>query len=129
MSNSLDRLNVISLFVADVAVAKTFYQRIFGARIIFEDADSAVVGFDNVMLNLLVDTQAADLVAPTTVATKSHGVRCQFTIFVDDVDSVCEGLVAAGVTTLTPALDRPWGKRTACFEDPDGHNWEVAQDI
>jgi uncharacterized glyoxalase superfamily protein PhnB len=26
-------------------------------------------------------------------------------------------------------MDRAWGMRTASFEDPDGHIWEVAQEL
>jgi uncharacterized glyoxalase superfamily protein PhnB len=26
-------------------------------------------------------------------------------------------------------MDREWGVRTACFTDPDGHVWEVAQQL
>jgi lactoylglutathione lyase len=26
-------------------------------------------------------------------------------------------------------MNREWGKRTASFTDPDGHLWEIAQDL
>jgi lactoylglutathione lyase len=38
-------------------------------------------------------------------------------------------LSGRGVELINGPLDRPWGQRTACFADPDGHLWEVAQSI
>jgi uncharacterized glyoxalase superfamily protein PhnB len=26
-------------------------------------------------------------------------------------------------------MNRDWGMRTACFADPDGHIWEIAQEL
>ncbi len=43
--------------------------------------------------------------------------------------AVCAQLGRRGVSLLNGPIDRPWGKRTACFADPDGHLWEIAQDI
>ncbi|MEK4436136.1 MULTISPECIES: VOC family protein [Paenibacillus] len=44
-----------------------------------------------------------------------------------DVDRVCNELEIRGVTLLNGPITRPWGRRTACFADPDGHIWEIAQ--
>jgi uncharacterized glyoxalase superfamily protein PhnB len=33
------------------------------------------------------------------------------------------------VSLLNGPLDRPWGVRTATFTDPDGHIWEIAQEL
>ena len=38
-------------------------------------------------------------------------------------------LADRGVELLNGPLNREWGKRTACFADPDGHIWEIAQDL
>ena len=51
------------------------------------------------------------------------------TLAVDDVDATCAELTAKGVTLLNGPQDRPWGIRTASFQDPDGHIWEVAAKI
>lgn len=48
---------------------------------------------------------------------------------VDDCDAAYEELVAAGVASVTPPTDRPWGQRTAYLRDPDGHLVELAQDL
>jgi uncharacterized glyoxalase superfamily protein PhnB len=33
------------------------------------------------------------------------------------------------VSLLNGPIDRPWGMRTATFADPDGHIWEIAQQL
>ncbi len=40
---------------------------------------------------------------------------------------MCQELSNRGVELLNGPIDREWGMRTAAFEDPDGHVWEVAQ--
>ncbi len=50
-------------------------------------------------------------------------------IWVDDADAVCSELAAHGVPLLNGPMNREWGMRTASFTDPDGHVWEIAQEI
>ena len=57
-----------------------------------------------------------------------HGAG-QFAIIVDDVDGVRPDLDKAGVALLSGPADRPWGMRTMTFADPDGHVWEIAQEL
>jgi uncharacterized glyoxalase superfamily protein PhnB len=40
---------------------------------------------------------------------------------------MCAELASRGVTLLNGPIDRPWGIRTACFQDPAGHIWEIAK--
>jgi catechol 2,3-dioxygenase-like lactoylglutathione lyase family enzyme len=63
------------------------------------------------------------------VAEQDAGSRFQLTIWVDDTNVVCDELARRGVELRNGPLDRPWGLRTAAFEDPDGHIWEVARKI
>ncbi|MGC2167494.1 MAG: VOC family protein [Acidimicrobiales bacterium] len=121
------QVGVITLFVDDVEQAKTFYCGDFELDTVYEDDNSAVVKFDNLILNLLDTSQAPGLIAPATVAPTSSGSRFQFTVSVDDVDAACEELTKRGVALLNGPMDRRWGIRTASFADPDGHIWEFAQ--
>ena len=130
--NQLNELECITLFVEDLMVSKKFYHEIFGLKIIYEDADSCVVRLNNLMLNLLKIANAATLVAPFQVAKSnisSLSSRMIFTIKVTSVDQVIEELRGFGVTMLNGPFDRPWGRRTASFTDPDHHIWEIAQDL
>lgn len=119
-------VQAITLFVEDIKAAKEFYTRTFGLPISFENEDSAVFNFGNVIINLLAITSAAELIDPATVASREAGSRVVFTVEVDDVDSVCEDLAARGVKLLNGPTDRPWGMRAASFRDPGGHIWEIA---
>jgi len=129
MTNATRSLSAISLFVEDLAATKDFYARVFEVPIVFEDENSAVAKFDNLLVNLLRVESAAEIVEPGLVAAKEAGSRFQLSIWVDDVDSVCHRLRREGVELLTGPKDRPWGMRTANFVDPAGHSWEVAQQI
>jgi catechol 2,3-dioxygenase-like lactoylglutathione lyase family enzyme len=129
MTASLKSIGAITLFVEDPERSKTFYQGVFGLPVHFEDPNSVVFKFENLILNLL-DLHAADeLIKPAPVARPEAGSRFQFTIWVEDTDSVCSELRKRGVELLNGPVDRVWGMRTASFLDPDGHIWEVAQEL
>jgi catechol 2,3-dioxygenase-like lactoylglutathione lyase family enzyme len=117
----------ITLFVEDLDTTKQFYQKVFGLPVAFEDATSAVFEFKNTLINLLKITQADELINPATVASREAGSRFVFTIHVDDVDAMCEELTKRGVKLLNGPMDRPWGIRTASFQDPAGYIWEIAK--
>lgn len=116
----------ITLFVEDLDDTKRFYQEVFAQPVVFEDENSAAFKFGNLIVNLLVDTEAPELIGPAIVADAAAGARFQLTITVDDVDAVCAELARRGLALVNGPLDRPWGIRTACFRDPAGHVWEVA---
>ena len=127
MNRSLESIGVITLFVADPQRSKAFYEDVFGVPAIFEDGNSAVVKFENLLVNLLEAGEAPTLITPAAVG--ASGSRFLLTIWVDDVDAVCAQLAERGVELLNGPLDREWGVRTAAFVDPDGHAWEVAQQL
>ena len=124
---ALDSISAISLFVEDVPATKAFYEDVFGVETVFEDESSACVRFDRLFVNLLDVSAAEEQV--DRVANREAGSRFQLSIWVDDVDSVCETLRARGVALLSGPIDREWGMRCATFADPAGHSWEVAQEI
>jgi len=118
-------IHAITLFVEDLAAAREFYQRVFGLPIHFEDDASAVFNFGNTVINLLAVSEAPALIGPAKVAGPEAGSRMQFSIEVDDVDAMCTELKSRGVTILNGPMDRPWGIRTASFQDPADHIWEI----
>ncbi len=119
-------ISAITLFVEDLEAAKDFYDRAFGLPIYYQDPNSAVYNFGNTLINLLEVGQAPSLIAPATVAARDAGSRVQFTIDVEDVDATAAELQKSGVVLLNGPMDRPWGIRTASFQDPAGHIWEFA---
>jgi len=119
-------ITAITLFVEDLAAAKGFYADTFGLPVVFEDPQSAVFRFDGTLINLLASSAAAELVAPGQVGDPQAGPRMVFTLTVEDVDAICAQLTERGVELLNGPMDRPWGIRTASFQDPDGYIWELA---
>ena len=122
-------IDAITLFVEDLERAKLFYRRVFGLDVFFEDPNSAVFKFDTTLINLLDVDAARELVAPSAVGRFDGGSRFQFTIPVVDVDATCAQLRHLGVELLNGPMNRPWGIRTASFQDPGGHIWEIAQPL
>ena len=129
MSVSLSNVAAITVFIEDRQRSKQFYQNTFNLTPIFEDENSVAFKFDNTIINLLVSSEAHSLIAPATVAAADSGSRIQFTIDVPDVDAACAQLAEQGVALLNGPMNREWGVRTAAFADPDGHVWEIAQQL
>ena len=122
-------IEVITLFVEDVAAARTFYVDVLGGEVIFADEGSAVVKLSNLMVNLLHVDNAPTLVEPVQVGGPTAGARALYTIRVDDADAAYQELIERGATFLNGPIDRPWGRRTAAFADPAGNVWEIAQEL
>jgi lactoylglutathione lyase len=129
MIPDLSSVECITLFVEDLASARSFYEGLFSVSRVYEDPSCAVVRMGNIMLNLLKNSEASTLIEPARVGDRYSGSRFMLTINVKNVDSVCYLLKQQGVRLLNGPIDRPWGRRTAAFSDPAGNAWEVAQEI
>lgn len=128
-TNPLLTLSAISLFTEDVAASKAFYTSVFGAAIGFEDDESCGLQFNNkLIINLLVDSAAGDLVKPAQVAPRNAGHRFQLTVWVEDLEAAIVRLKENNVQFHGPET-KPWGMRVVTFEDPSGHSWEIAQKV
>ena len=127
MSDALNSVGAITMFVADRDRAKSFYEKAFDAESVYEDEHSIAFKFENMIVNLLVASEAPGLIGPAVVAGQDAGSRFQLTVGVNDVDAACEDLAGRGVELLNGPIDRPWGVRTATFRDPAGHIWEIAK--
>ena len=117
-------VGAMTLFVADKERAKAFYANAFQAEQIHEDEHGVVFQFDNLMVVLLNESEAPELIEPQPVGS---GTRAQYTIWFDSCDAATEELRGRGIEFLNGPQDRPWGQRTSVFSDPDGHTWEIAQ--
>jgi lactoylglutathione lyase len=126
---ALNKIEVISLFVEDVATVKAFYVDVLGLDVIYEDEVSAVVRMENLIINLLHVGEAPELIEPAALGSADAGVRSMLTIRVEDANAVAAELEQHGVKLLNGPIDRPWGRRTAAFTDPAGNLWEIAQTL
>jgi catechol 2,3-dioxygenase-like lactoylglutathione lyase family enzyme len=127
--NLPSKLGALTLFVDDVVRSKAFYGRVFAAAPLFEDESSVAFRFGETVLNLSLRRDAHELIEPRAVADPGAGTTFMLTIWVDDCDVAVRMLADAGVPLLNGPIDRPWHVRTATFQDPDGHVWEVAQQL
>jgi PhnB protein len=50
-------------------------------------------------------------------------------VYVEDVDAVFEGALKAGAKELRPVENQFYGDRLGAFEDPFGHEWNVASHV
>ncbi|MDE2127502.1 MAG: VOC family protein [Armatimonadetes bacterium] len=129
MSGLPARAEAITLFVADRHRSKAFYHAVFAIEPIFEDQNSVAFRFESLIVNLLEVREAPTLIGPAKVGSPESGARFQLTIGVTDIDAACATLAENGVSLINGPMDRPWGMRTACFMDPDGHIWEVGAEL
>ena len=133
------RIHVITLAVADLVRALTFYRDGLGLEsegIIAteyagdaENAAGAIAVFHlhgGLILSLYPRPELAkdanvSLDPPTSGGFSiGHAVATR-----EEVDAVLSAAQAAGATLTGPAHDRPWGIYSGYFKDPDGHLWEV----
>ena len=121
-----DELFAITLVAHDLAASTEFYGEKLGLQQVFSDDVSAVYVCGKTMINVLAGSAAVELVEPASVSSFGSGVGAVYTLRVADVDAAAAALEAAGVKLLSGPIDRPWGVRTASFQDPSGHTWELA---
>ena len=124
-----EKIFAITLFIADAQVTENFYTQIFEKQPIFKDENSVVYDFNGLLINLLIEEEAPDLIGPAHLATKDVGHRFQLTIPVTNLDQRVETLKVQGVQFINGPMDRSWGIRTALFSDPDGHLWELSEPL
>jgi len=124
-----DNIFANTLFVVDIDVSKAFYSMVFEKSPLHEDAVSAVYRFGDLLINLLEESQAPELIAPAKVGSKASGSRFQMTIKVHNVDEAAQRLEGLGLILVNGPMDRPWGIRTLLFADPDGHLWELSHEL
>ncbi len=119
-------IDVIDMYIDDVAGTRAFYEQAFGLPAQRHPDGLVYFTFGETMMHLRDIDSAAEFIAPARAGTSGDGSRGVFTIFTEDVDAACAELTARGVTLLNGPADRWWGVRDACFADPSGQIWEIA---
>ena len=120
------RLSLITLGVADLGRARSFYEALgwtTGAApeddVVFFQAGGMIVALWD-RDNLAEDTVVQDNGGWGGI-TLAHNVRSP-----QEVDAVLSEAAAAGATIARPGAATFWGGYSGVFVDPDGHPWEVA---
>ena len=126
------RVSLITLGVADLERARTFYQDVLGWRakdgppgVVFFDIGGAVFGLYPhgalaKEMNLETVDSGADL-APYRGSSLAHNLRSEA-----HVDALFADLQSHGVRILKMPEKTSWGGYSGYFSDPDGHAWEAA---
>lgn len=121
------RLTLVTLGVADVAAARSFYERLGFKASSDSNADVTFFNAGGVALALFGRAAlAADALAENTTpgfsgVTLAHNVGSA-----NEVDSVMAEAYAAGAVIGKAAGKTFWGGYAGYFADLDGHLWEVA---
>jgi uncharacterized protein len=119
------RISLVTLGVADVARARTFYEALGwhgtspDGNVVFFQAGGMVVALWG-RSELAADSTVTDSGGWGGV-TLAHNVRSPA-----DVEQVLAEAEAAGATIGRAGAPTVWGGYSGVFVDPDGHPWEVA---
>ena len=121
------RLSLVTLGVANMALARAFYERL-GLRASTASQESVTfMGAGGVVISLYgraalaLDAHVSDSRPAFSGVTLGHNCRSEA-----EVDAVLAEAVAAGGQLKKPGQKVFWGGYSGYFADPDGHLWEVA---
>ncbi len=124
------RLSMITLGVADLKRAKTFYEDVVGWIAAPAPPEIAFFDLGGVVFSLYPhDDMAKDMSISVDDDGNSayqgfalaHNARSK-----EEVDLIFSRLKEKGATILKEPKDVFWGGYSGYFSDPDGHSWEVA---
>ncbi len=125
------RVSIITLGVADLQVARAFYDAL-GWQVANEAQAGEIIAYDlpNMTLCLYPLAKLADdakLAAPTQDTRPNPRFALAYNVpSAAHVARVLDEAVAAGAVLVKPAEKAFWGGTSGYFADPDGNLWEVA---
>ena len=110
--------------------AINFYKQAFGAVVIAgnTDPDGSTVAELSIEGARIIVADAS----PKHGNYSPHdlsGVSVRIGLMVDNPDALAERAIAAGITTVYPVDDQPYGYRLGHFIDPFGHHWEIGKPL
>jgi uncharacterized protein len=119
------RISLVTLGVANVAVSRSFYERLGWKSSSLGGDEVAFFQAGGIILALY---GRADLARDAGLpAGSAGGVALAYNVRRrEDVDVVLREAHQAGARILVKAEDKRWGGYSGYFADLDGHPWEVA---
>ena len=120
------RLSLVTLGVADVALSRAFYEKLGWKSGAAPDDDVVFFQAGGMVVALWSKSQLAEDSGVTEGEgwggiTLAHNVRSA-----SEVDSLMSEAAGAGATITRRAGDTFWGGYSGVFLDPDGYPWEIA---
>jgi catechol 2,3-dioxygenase-like lactoylglutathione lyase family enzyme len=128
------RITLITLGVDDLERAVAFYRDGLGFKtkgIIGAEVENGAVAFFNLESGLKLGlwprkSLAADSGLPLQAPSSTEFSLAHNVASAQEVDAVMAQAERAGATIAKPAQPTFYGGYAGCFQDPDGHLWEVA---
>ena len=119
------------LIVDGAAAAIEFYESVLGARERMRmggpdgKVGHAELGVGESVIMLADEHPEMNARGPKAVG----GSPVSLHVYVEDVDAVFARALEAGAKELRPVEDKFYGDRMGAFEDPFGHEWNVASHV
>jgi PhnB protein len=118
------------LIVDGAADAIEFYNQVLGTKERMRMGGGGKVGHAELELGdsmiMLADESPE---SPSKGPKGLGGSPVTISLYLDDVDGVWAKAMAAGAIELRPPTDQFYGDRTAQFEDPWGHRWNIGTHV
>jgi PhnB protein len=119
------------LIVDGASAAIDFYTSVLGATESMRmDAPGGKVGHAEIQIGDSVVMLADESPEMNARGPKSFGGSpVSLMVYVEDVDAVFARALEAGAKELRPVENQFYGDRLGAFEDPFGHEWNVASHV
>jgi PhnB protein len=130
MKDTYHAFIIPTLSVSNAAAAIEFYKRAFGAEVLAgnTDPDGATVAELSMQgARFVVADEAPE--HGNYAPEKLNGISVRIGLMVTDPDTLAERAIAAGIETVYPVADQPYGYRLGHFIDPFGHHWEIGRPL
>jgi PhnB protein len=138
MAKKIDPLNKkmygavsVSLNVADMKAAMSFYQKAFGfeKRGILNGPGGKPIHGELTLRGTTLMLSSEDLSRNARSAKTIGGSPVTLYLTVEDVDKVFAKAVKLGATPIMPVEDMFWGDRSGVVLDPEGNPWMIGTHI
>ncbi len=128
------RVTLLTIGVDDLERSLRFYRDGLGLKtqgIIGREFEYGAVAFFDLQAGLKLAIWPRTSIARDTGLPTGRPSATEFTIGHNvasrtEVDAVMAQAAAAGAVIVKSAADTFWGGYAGCFQDPDGHLWEIA---
>ncbi len=128
------KITVITICVDDLDRSLRFYRDGLGLPtegIVGTEFEHGVVAFFELQGGLKLAIWPRDSLAHDTGLATGKPNATEFALghnvsSKEEVDTVMEQARTAGALIIKRAQDTLWGGYAGCFQDPDGHLWEIA---
>jgi len=119
-----------TLSVRNGAAAVEFYQKAFGAVVLFclTDPEGGVVAELSINgVNFIVADESPEHenFSPETLG----GSTIRMGLIVPDPDALANQAIKAGAEEIYPVADQDYGYRLGRIKDPFGHHWEICKKL